>query len=99
MEISISPPTEEEKTWYKHLVGEHRSKIRIAECYRERKEFIKIKNKDLEKKILNQLNFQISGLKIKFESITNEYANIIKEYSYLAKPLLNLVFPEFLRIK
>ena len=96
---SIGQPTGEEEIWYKHLVGKHRSEIRIAECYRERKEFIKTKNKDLEQKILNQLNFQISGLRIKFESINKEYTNIIKKYSYFVEPLLNLVFPEFLRIK
>ena len=97
----IQGPTDEEGIWYEHLWGKDRSDQNINSCYQNRMKFNKSKNVKSEKgDIQKLLKSQIIGLQRKFESIKNAYPKIIDEdYSYLANPLLNLVYPQFLRQK
>ncbi len=99
----IQRPTEEEKIWYEHLWGRQRSNQIFTDCDKERVKLNKSKNQKYKQdkediqKLLNQI---IKSLQKKYETIKNKYPDIIAEdYSYLANPLLNLVYPQFLRQK
>ena len=62
--------------------------------------FNKSKNVKSEKDDIQKLlKSQIIGLQRKFESIKNTYPKIIDEdYSYLANPLLILVYPQLITV-
>ena len=93
----INKPTEEEKIWYEELWGKQRTKQMLTSYSTYRITFKKNKNKQVEKEIQTQLISHKLALKNKFEKIQNEYPDIINAYSYLVDPLLNLVYPQFLR--
>jgi hypothetical protein len=95
----IQGPTDEERVWYEHLWGKDRSDQIINGYYEIRTKFNKSKNVKSEKEDIQKLlKSQKIGLQRKFKSIKNTYSDIIEdEYSYLANPLLNLVYPQFFR--
>jgi hypothetical protein len=97
----ILPPTDKERVWYEHLWGKDRSNQNINSCYQDRTKFNKSKNAESEKEDIRKLlKSQKISLQRKFTSIKNAYSDIIDgNYSYLANPLLNLVYPQFLRQK
>jgi hypothetical protein len=95
---SIQPPTDEERVWYEHLWGKDRSDQIINSCYQIRIKFNKSKNVKLEKEDIQKLlKSQLIGLQREFKSIKKAYSDIIEDYSYLANPLLNQVYPQFFR--
>jgi hypothetical protein len=60
--------------------------------------FNKSKNVKSEKEDIQKLlKSQLTSLQRTFKSIKNAYSDIIDDYSYLANPLLNLVYPQFFR--
>jgi DNA-binding Lrp family transcriptional regulator len=94
----IQGPTDEERVWYEHLWGKDRTEQIINGYYEIRTKFNKSKNVKSEKvSIQKLLKSQKIGLQRKFTSINNTYPDIIQDYSYLANPLLNSVYPEFFR--
>jgi len=95
----IQPPTDEERVWYEHLWGKYRSDQIINSCYENRTKFNKSKNLKSEKEDIQKLlKSQRRVLQRNFESIKDTYSDIIDDdYSYLANPLLNLVYPQFFR--
>jgi hypothetical protein len=94
----IQGPTDEERVWYEHLWGKDRSDQIINSYYQIRTKFNKSKNVKSEKEDIQKLlKSQKISLHRKFTSIKNIYQDIIEEdYSYLANPLLNSVYPQFL---
>lgn len=96
---SIQSPTDAEKIWFEHLWGKDRSDQIINSCYQNRIKFNKSKNvKPPEKEDIQKLlKSQLIGLQREFKSIKNAYSDIIEDYSYLANPLLNQVYPQFFR--
>jgi len=93
---SLSKPTNEERIWYAHLWGKSRSEEWFRHCYHIRREY-KEKNNQVLKETQGKLDEEKSEIIKKFDSIKNEYAKIINDYLYFIKPLLNVVYPEFLR--
>ena len=94
----IQGPTDEERIWYEHLWGQKESDQIINSCYENRTRFNKSKNVKSEKGDIQKLLKSILiGLQRTFKSIKNTYSDIIEGYSYLANPLLNLVYPQFFR--
>jgi hypothetical protein len=94
----IQPPTDKERVWYEHLWGKERTDQIINSCYQHRMKFNKSKNVKSEKEDIQKLlKSQLTSLQRTFKSIKNAYSDIIDDYSYLANPLLNLVYPQFFR--
>ena len=94
----IQPPTDEERVWYEHLWGKDRTEQIINGYYEIRTRFNKSKNAKSEKEDIQKLlKYQKIGLQRKFKSIKNTYPDIIEDYSFLANPLLNLIYPQFFR--
>ena len=94
----IQPPTDEERVWYEHLWGKDRTEQIINGYYEIRTRFNKSKNAKSEKEDIQKLlKSQKIGLQRKFKLIKNTYPDIIENYSFLANPLLNLVYPQFFR--
>ena len=93
----IRKPTKEEEIWHQDFWGKQRSRQWFANYHKHRREFKK-ENQMSKKDIQNRLNWGIFGMKNEFESIKKKYNNRIKKYMYLADPLLNSVYPLFLRI-
>jgi hypothetical protein len=97
---SIQKPTREERIWCEHFWGNQRTNQILIDCDKERVKLNKRKNqKDKQDKedIQKLLNSLIIGLKKKFELIQKTYSDIIENYSYLINPLLNSIYPQFLR--
>ena len=94
---SICRPINEEKVWYEHLWGKSRSQEWFVHCYHKRREYKKKNKNQVLKETQEKLDREKSEIMKKFDSINNEYAKLINDYSYFIKPLLNVVYPEFLR--
>ena len=98
----IKNPADKERVWCEHLWGKKRTNQIFNSCYQTRINFLNKNNKstikEIKKEIQKQLISQRRVLQNQFESIQNTYSDIIDdEYSYLAKPVLNLVYPQFFR--
>ncbi len=94
---SFSKPTNEERIWYEHLWGKSRSEEWFAHCYDMRRKYRKKNKNQVLKETQERLDWEKSETIKKFDLIKNEYAKIINDYSYFIKPLLNVVYPGFLR--
>lgn len=93
----IRAPTDEEKIWYEQLWGKTRTNQWFLNYNKYRREYKKSKNQMSKEEIQKKLEVDRSLMRNKFESIKNKYPDIIKEYSYLVDPLLNMFYPQFLR--
>ena len=94
---SICRPIYKEKVWYEHLWGKTRSKEWFVDCYDKRHEYKKKNKNQVLKETQEKLDGEKSEIIKKFDSINNEYSKLINDYLYFIKPLLNVVYPEFLR--
>lgn len=93
----ICKPTNEERIWYEHLWGKTRSNQWFIECDNRRRGYKKENNNQILKETQESINFEKIQIIKKFESIKNKYVKTINAYSYFIKPLLNVVYPLFLR--
>ncbi len=90
-------PTNEERIYDEHLRGKNRSNRWFIECNNTRRDYKKKNKKQITKETQEMIDWGKSEIIKKFNSIQNEYAKLINDYSYFIKPLLNIVYPEFLR--
>jgi hypothetical protein len=94
---SLSKSTKEERIWYEHLWGKYRSNQWFIECNNCRRNYQKENKNQLLKETQERINYEKIQIIKKFESIKEKYSKKIKHYSYFIKPLLNVVYPDFLR--
>jgi hypothetical protein len=94
---SVSKPTNEEKIWFEHLWGKNRSNQWFIECNTRRREYHKENNNQLLPETQERIDWEKSEIRKTFDSIEKEHAETIKDYSYFIHPLLNVIYPEFLR--
>ena len=85
------------KKRYEHLWGKPRSKEWFVHCYHKTREYKKKNKNQVLKETQEKLDGEKSEIIKKFDSINNEYSKLINDYLYFIKPLLNVVYPEFLR--
>ena len=94
---SLSKPTNEEKVWYEHLWGKYRSNQWFIECNNSRRDYQKENKNQLLKETQEMIDWEKSEIRKTFASIKEKYSKTIKDYSYFIYPLLNVVYPGFLR--
>ena len=94
---SMSKPTNKEKIWFEHLWGKNRTNKWFRYCHNKRKDYQKKNKNQILKETQDKINYEKSEILNKFESIKKEHTKTINEYSYFIKPLLNVIYPEFLR--
>ena len=93
----IKIPKDEEKIWYKHFWGEERSEEWFLYCHDIRTKYKKSATQEEKKQTQERLHWEKLEIIKKFEFIKKEYAKTISNYSYFIDPLLNEVYPIFLR--
>lgn len=89
--------TDEERIWLEHLWGKERRKKSFIECNNKRRVYQKENNNHVLKETQDRINWEKSEILKKFELIEKEYAKTIYDYSFFIDPLLNVVYPIFLR--
>lgn len=94
---STRKSTDEERTWFEHLWGKDRSNEWYIECNDTRIKYHKKNKNQILKETQDRINWEKSTIINKFELIKKEHAETIKNYSYFIIPLLNVVYPTFLR--
>jgi hypothetical protein len=94
---SIRKPTAEERIWYEHLWGESKSNQWFIECNNIRRDYQKENKNQLLKDTQDMIDWEKSQIRNTFDSIKEKYSKTIKDYVYFINPLLNVVYPEFLR--
>jgi hypothetical protein len=94
---SVSKPTKEEKIWFEHLWGKNMSNQCFIDCNNRRREYQKKKHNPKSKETSDRINDEKIQIIDKFEYIKNTYSGALNDYSYFIDPLLNVVYPEFLR--
>ena len=94
---STRKSTNEERIWFEHFWGKERSKKWFIECNDTRREYQKENKNHILKETQDKINSEKSEIIRKFELIKKEHAETIKKYSYFIIPLLNIVYPPFLR--
>jgi hypothetical protein len=94
---SLFKPTKEEKIWFEHLWGENRSNKWFRYCHNKRKNYQNENKNQLLKETRDRIDSEKSEIKKIFELIEKEHTKTINEYSYFINPLLNVVYPEFIR--
>ena len=93
----IRRPKDEEIIWYKHFYGETRSEEWFLHCNHIRTKYMKYSTQEEKKQTQERLHWEKLEIIKKFELIKKEYAKTIYDYSYFIDPLLNVVYPIFLR--
>ena len=93
----IRKSTDEERIWYEHLWGKTRSKQWFIHCNNIRRKYQKENKNQVLKETKDMIDWEESEIIKTFESITKEHTKTIKDYLYFINPLLNVVYPEFLR--
>ena len=93
----IKRPKDKEIIWYKHFWGEERSEEWFRYCHDIRTKYKKSATQEEKKQTQERLQWEKSEIIKKFEFIKKEYAKTISNYSYFIHPMLNVVYPEFLR--
>ena len=91
---SIRKPKDEERIWYEHLWGKNRSSKWFIECNNIRREYQKEK---VLKETQDMIDWEKSEIRKTFDSIKEKYSKTLQDYSYFIYPLINVVYPEFLR--
>jgi hypothetical protein len=94
---STRKSTDEKRTWFEHFWGRERSKIWFIECNNKRREYQKKNKNHILKETQDKINSEKLEIIKKFELIKKEHTKVLKDYSYFINPLLNVVYPEFLR--
>ena len=94
---AIRKPTDAERIWYEHLWGKNRSQRWFNQYNNIRREYMKKNKNQVLKETQERLYWEKLEIIKKFNSINEEYAKIINDYSYFIFPLLNVVYPGFLR--
>ena len=94
---STRKSTDEERTWFEHLWGKDRSSEWYIECNHTRRKYNKKNKKQILKETQDRIKWEKSEIINKFELIKKEHAETIKNYSYFIIPLLNVIYPTFLR--
>ena len=93
----IKRPKDEEIIWYNHFWGEKRSEEWFRDCRDIRTEYKNFATQEEKKQTQERLHWEKLEIIKKFEFIKKEYAKTISDYSYFIYPLLNVVYPIFLR--
>ena len=96
---SICKPTNEERIWFEHFWGKSKSNQWFIECNNIRREYQKKNENTILKETRERIDWEKSEIKEKFDRIKKEHIKTIKDYYYFINPLLNTVYPEFLRKK
>lgn len=94
---SLSKPTNKEKIWLEHLWGKNKSNKWFTYCYDIRKEYQKKNKNQLLQETQERIDWVKSEIRKTFNSIKEKYSKTIEDYSYFIIPLLNVVYPQFLR--
>ena len=94
---AIRKPTDAERIWYEHLWGKNRSQRWFNQYNNIRREYMKKNKNQVLKETQERIDTDESEMRDKFDSINIQYAKLINDYSYLIGPLLNIVYPQFLR--
>ena len=93
----ISRPKNEEIIWYKRFYGETRSEEWFLHCNNIRTKYLKSATQEEKKQTQERVHWEKLEIIKKFELIKKEYALTINEYSYFIDPMLDVVYPIFLR--
>ncbi len=93
----IRKPRSDEIIWYENLWGKSRTKKWFVHCNNIRREYQKKNKNQVLKETQERLDWDKSEIIKKFDSIKKKHAKTINAYSYFIEPLLNVVYPEFLR--
>ena len=94
---STRKSTDEERIWFEHLWGKERRKKWFIECNNKRRVYQKENKNHVLKETQDRINSEKKEIINKFESIKKEHTKAINDYSYFTNPLLNIVYPLFLR--
>ena len=93
----ICRPLDEEKVWYEHLWGKSRGNKWFVYCNNRRSEYKRTASQGEKIHTQERISYEKTEIIKKFESINNNHVKTINDYSYFIDPLLNVVYPEFLR--
>jgi hypothetical protein len=93
----IHKPEDEERIWHEHLWGKNRSNKWFIECNNTRREYQRKNNNHILKETKDRIEWEKSEIIKKFESMKKAHTKTINDYSYFIDPLLNVVYPRFLR--
>jgi len=93
----IRKPTDDERIWLEYMKGKQKTQRLMSHYNRIRKEY---NNKRDQGEIEQAKQFTITTsneMKNKYNSLKEKYPKTLNSYSFLVKPLLNQIYPEFLR--
>ena len=94
---SIRKPRNEERIWHEDLWGKYRTNKRFIECNNVRSDYQKKNKNQLLQETQERIGWEKSEIKKTFDLIKEKYSKTIEDYSYFINPLLNVVYPRFLR--
>jgi hypothetical protein len=82
---------------HEHLWGKNRSNKWFIECNNRRRGYKEENKHQILKETKERINYEKIEIINKFKSINKKYIKTINDYSYFIEPLLNVVYPTFLR--
>jgi hypothetical protein len=93
----IRKPKSNEILWYQELWGKSRSNKWFVQCNNIRREYQKKNKNKVLKETQERIDWDKSEIIKKFGSLNKNHTKTIYDYSFFIDPLLNVVYPFFLR--